>query len=307
MAIYIFRRVLISIPLLIALVAIVFVMLRTLVPGDPALVLAGPTASPQLIENIRQQWGLDKPLYEQFAIYLGNLLHGDFGRSSATRQPVSTLISAAWPITLRLTISIFVFSMTVGLLLGMLTAYWQDSWFDNLMRLLSVLGASMPSFWLGLVLILVFAVALGWLPVEGDMSPRGLILPTLTLGIGSAAGLSRLVRSVMIEVLSSDYIQTARAKGLSERMVVMRHALRNALIPIVTVAATEIGGLLGGAVLVEEIFGLPGLGRLSLNAIFGRDYAMIQGTVLYACTAYLVVNLVADIIYAFIDPRIRVQ
>lgn len=307
MASYIFRRMLVSIPLLIVLVAIVFVLVRTLVPGDPAQLIAGRTPSPELIDTIRKQWGLDRPVYEQFVIYLGNALHGDFGRSTATHQPVGALISAAWPITLRLTIYTFVFSITAGLLLGMTTAYWQDSWFDNLVRLLSVLSISMPSFWLGPLLILLFAVALGWLPVEGDASPRGMILPTLTLGIGSAAVLSRLVRAAMIEVLSSDYIQTARAKGLNERMVVMRHALRNALIPIVTFVALQIGDLLGGAVFVETIFGLPGLGRLSLNAITNRDYAMIQGTVLYACAAYLLVNLVADIIYAFIDPRIRLR
>jgi peptide/nickel transport system permease protein len=307
MAIQIVRRILIAIPLMLALVAVVFVMLRTVVPGDPAAILAGENAPPELIERVRHEQGLDKPLHEQFVIFLGNLLHGDLGRSSTTRQPVIERLVVAFPVTLRLTASTFVFSMTMGLLLGVVTAYWHDTWLDNLLRLVAIFGASMPTFWLGLMLILLFAVTLGVLPVQGDISPRGLILPTLTLGTGAAAELSRFVRSAMLEILSSDYIRTARAKGLDERMVMLHHALRNALIPIITVAAAQIGGLLGGAVITESIFGLPGIGTLSISAIHNRDYALIQGNVLFVCAIYLCINLVADITYAFIDPRIRIQ
>jgi peptide/nickel transport system permease protein len=213
----------------------------------------------------------------------------------------------ALPVTLTLTLTTFVYIMLLGLTIGVVTAYWQDTWVDNLLRLVSVLGASMPTFWLGLMLILLFAVTLGWLPVISNVSPRGMILPTLTLGTGAAAGLGRLVRANMLDVLSSDYIRAARAKGAREATVVLHHALRNTLIPVVTIAGFTIGGLLGGAVITESIFGLGGLGTLAIIAIQTRDYAVIQGDVLFISVVYLMINLLADVTYAFVDPRIRLQ
>jgi|HigsolmetaAR202D_1030399.scaffolds.fasta_scaffold00288_15 ABC-type dipeptide/oligopeptide/nickel transport system permease component len=304
---YIIRRILVAIPLMFGLVAIVFFLLRTLVPGDPAVILAGENATVELIEQVRRAQGLDKPLPEQFAIFVGNVLKGDLGRSSSTRQPVVERIALALPTTAALTLSTFLYSFSVGLFLGIITAYWRDSWLDNTLRVVTIFGASMPTFWLGPMLMLLFAIILGWLPAQGSLSLRGLILPTITLGTGAAAELSRLVRGSMLEVLSSDYIRTARSKGLAEKAVVIRHALSNALIPVVTIAAAQIGGLLGGAVITESIFGLPGIGTLSINAINDRDYAVIQGTVLFICGIYLFVNLLADITYAFIDPRIRIS
>jgi len=304
---YIFRRVLISIPLVLALVAVVFLLLRTLVPGDPALVLGGETASVARLQEIRVQQGLDKPLVVQFGIFLVHLAQGNLGRSSITNQLVTDRLWVALPVTLALTGTTFVYIMLLGLFIGVVTAYWQDTWVDNLLRVLSVFSASMPTFWFGLMLMLLFSVTLGWLPVISDLSVRGLILPTLTLGTGSAAGLGRLVRANMLDVLSSDYIRAARAKGAREVSVVLRHALSNTLIPVVTIAGFTIGGLLGGAVITESIFGLAGLGTLAINAIGTRDYALIQGDVLFICVVYLTINLIADVSYWFVDPRIRLQ
>jgi ABC-type dipeptide/oligopeptide/nickel transport system permease component len=304
---YIFRRVLISIPLVLALVTVVFLLLRTLVPGDPALILGGETASVARLQEIRVEQGLDKPLVVQFGIFLLHLAQGNLGRSSITNQLVTERLWVALPVTLALTSSTFIYIMLLGLTIGVVTAYWQDTWIDNLLRVLSVVSASMPTFWLGLMLMLLFSVALGWLPVISDLSVRGLILPTITLGTGSAAGLGRLVRANMLDVLSSDYVRAARAKGAREVSVVLRHALSNTLIPVVTIAGFTIGGLLGGAVITESIFGLGGLGTLAINAIHTRDYSLIQGDVLFICVVYLAINLLADVSYGFVDPRIRLQ
>jgi ABC-type dipeptide/oligopeptide/nickel transport system permease component len=211
----------------------------------------------------------------------------------------------AYPVTIRLTLLSFIFTMVVGISVGIITAYWHDTWLDNIMRIITVAGASVPTFWLGLMFILIFAVWLGVLPVQGSLTFKGLIMPAISLGVGTAAFLGRLVRGAMLEVLNSEYIRTARAKGLSEFWVVMRHALRNALIPIITVAGFEIGGLLGGAVITENIFGLSGMGALTITAIFNRDYPVIQGTVLVIALTYLFVNIVVDVLYAYVDPRIR--
>ncbi len=304
---YIVRRLLLAFPLVLALVTVVFVLLRTLVPGDPALILAGETATLDRIQQIRVQQGLDKPLYAQYGIYLLHVAQGDLGRSSITYQPVTDRIREALPVTLALTSTCFVYIMLLGLLIGVATAYWQDTWLDNLLRVLSVFSASTPTFWLGLMLMLLFSVRLGWLPVISDLSLRGLILPTLTLATGGAAGLGRLVRANMLDVLSSDYIRAARAKGAREVSVVLNHALRNVLIPVVTIAGFTIGDLLGGAVITESIFGMSGLGTLAIKAILTRDYAVIQGDVLFICVVYLMANLLADVTYAFVDPRIRLQ
>jgi peptide/nickel transport system permease protein len=302
---YIVRRLLMTIFLAFTLLAIVFFLLRTIVPGDPVLLLAGERASPEMIETIRRHQGLDKPLPEQFWIFLKNAVAGDLGRSIMTHQEVTDVVMLAYPVTIRLTIVSFLFTMIVGISVGIITAYWHDTWLDNVMRIITVAGASVPTFWLGLMFILIFAVWLGVLPVQGSLKFKGLIMPAISLGVGTAAFLGRLVRGAMLEVLNSDYIRTARAKGLGEFWVVMRHALRNALIPIITVAGFEIGGLLGGAVITENIFGLSGMGALTITAIFNRDYPVIQGTVLVVALTYLFVNIVVDVLYAYVDPRIR--
>jgi len=302
---YIARRLVLSIFLAVMLVAIVFFMLRTIVPGDPILLLAGERATPEMIEVLRVHQGLDKPLAQQFFIFLRNAVEGDLGRSIMTRQPVMETVLRAYPITIRLTALSFLFTMVIGILVGVITAYWHDTWLDNIMRVVTVTGASLPTFWLGLMFILIFAVFLGLLPVQGSVSLKGLIMPAITLGIGSAAFLARLVRGAMLEVLNSDYVRTARAKGVIEFGVVLKHALRNALIPIITVAGFEIGGLLGGAVITENIFGLAGMGQLTITAIYNRDYPVIQGTVLFVALTYLFVNIIVDVMYAYVDPRIR--
>jgi peptide/nickel transport system permease protein len=307
MLLYIIRRLLIAVPLMIALVAVVFVMLRTVVPGDVAALLAGDQASPQQVEALRREMGLDRPIPIQFGIFLGNLARGDLGRSAITRQPVTSRIVQAMPITLTLATLTALLATTIGLALGVITAYYANSWLDNLLRVVVVFGASMPTFWVGPMLILIFAVWLRSLPVQGSMTASGLVLPVLTLGIGAMAGLSRLTRAGMLEVLNSDYIRTARAKGLRERAVVLVHAFRNALIPAVTLIGVQFGGLLGGSVITEKIFGLPGMGTLAINAIHNRDYPVVQGVVLVIAGIYLLVNLLVDIVYAFVNPRIRYE
>jgi peptide/nickel transport system permease protein len=303
---FIIRRLIMSVFLALALIAIVFFALRTIVPGDPILLLAGERAKPEQIEAIRRYYGLDKPLFTQFLIFLQNLFKGELGISIMNRQAVTERVLGAYPTTLRLTLYCFLLEFSIGIVVGVVTAYWHDTWLDNIARILTVASASLPTFWLGIMLILIFSVLFRLLPTQGDMTTfKGALLPVLTLGVGSAAFLSRLVRGAMLEVLNSDYIRTARAKGLVERLVVIRHALRNSMIPIITVAGFSIGGLLGGAVITENIFNLNGMGSLTLDAINNRDYPVIQGTVLFVAFAYLFINLIVDVTYAYVDPRIR--
>ena len=303
---FIIRRLFTTIVLAVVLVAVVFLMLRTIVPGDPIQTLAGDFASPETVEALRRNQGLDKPLHIQFFIFLKNALKGDLGISIFTGLPVTDRVVAAYPVTIRLTFYCFILSMTLGLFVGVITSYFHDTWIDNVTRIISVTFASLPTFWLGLMLILLFAVWLNILPVQGDMmTSTGWILPAITLSLGSASTLARLVRSSMLEVLNSEYIRTARAKGVGETAVVLKHALRNALVPIITVAGFQIGGLLGGAVVTENIFGLPGMGTLMINAINNRDYPVIQGTILFTAFTYLGVTIIVDVMYAYVDPRIR--
>lgn len=303
---FIIRRVFTTIILALILVAVVFLMLRTIVPGDPIQTLAGDFASPETVEALRRNQGLDKPLHIQFFIFVKNALRGDLGNSIFTGLSVTERVVAAYPVTIRLTLYCFVLAMTLGIFVGVITSYFHDTWLDNVTRVISVTFASLPTFWLGLMLILLFAVWLGVLPVQGDMmTAKGWILPAITLSLGSASTLARLVRSSMLEVLNSEYIRTARAKGVGEASVVLKHAMRNALVPIITVAGFQIGGLLGGAVVTENIFGLPGMGTLIINAINNRDYPVIQGTILFTAFTYLGVNIIVDVMYAYVDPRIR--
>jgi peptide/nickel transport system permease protein len=305
MSTYILRRILIAILLIFTITAVVFVMLRVAVPGDPAIVLAGDRASPEMIEQIRKNLGLDRPVLEQFWVFLTKAVQADLGRSVKFGEPVFGVIVRAFPFTVLLTFLSVSVGTTLGLGVGVLTAVKHGTWIDKLSVVLVVFFYSIPTFWLGLMLILVFAVGLRVLPVQGAETWQHFILPVTTLSIGQAALIARLTRANMIETLAALYMQTARAKGISERRAIFIHALRNTLIPVVTVVGLSVGGLLGGAVITESIFGLPGVGRLSIQAILDRDYPMIQGTVLLVAIAFVFVNLIVDVLYIYIDPRIR--
>ena len=302
---YVLRRILIAFPLILAVTTVVFVMLRVALPGDPAKLMAGDRASPEQIENIRKQLGLDKPVFEQYLIFLRNFAQGDLGRSVKFREPVLGVIAKAFPFTAVLTFLSVGVGTAIGLAIGVMTAVYHRSWVDRLGIVVAVFFYSIPTFWMGLMLILLLSVGLRILPVQGVGSWRHLVLPVATLALWQSALIARLTRSSMIEVLSADYVRTARAKGLTRRRVLIRHALRNTLIPIITVVGLSVGGLLGGAVITESIFGLPGVGRLAIDAISNRDYPMIQGAVILVAASFVFVNLIVDIIYAFVDPRIR--
>jgi peptide/nickel transport system permease protein len=304
---YIVRRVLVAIPLILVITTIVFIVVRVAIPGDPAQILAGDRATPELIEQIRHNLGLDKPIWEQFLIFLRNAIQGDLGRSTKFREPVARVIAAAFPFTLRLTILTVAVGTILGLAVGIVTAIKRNTLLDNAIMAVVVFLYSMPSFWMGLMLIWILAVELRLLPVQGTGSWKHYVMPVLTLGTGEAALVARLSRSSMIEVLTADYIRTARSKGLAERAVMVGHALKNALIPVITVVGLSFGALLGGAVITESIFGLPGVGRLAIQAIHNRDYPMIQGTVLLVSIAFVFVNLIVDVIYAVVDPRIHYE
>jgi ABC-type dipeptide/oligopeptide/nickel transport system permease component len=302
---YILRRTLIAFVLVLVISVVVFVMLRVAFPGDPAVLLAGDRATPELIEQIRKNLGLDRPVLEQLAIYMANALRGDLGRSIQFGEPVFGVIVKAFPFTVTLTFLSVMVGTLIGLGVGILTAVKRGTWIDSVSMVIVVFFYSVPSFWLGLVLILVFAVGLRILPVQGSSTWQHFVLPVTTLSIGQSALIARLTRTNMVETLGAAFIQTARSKGLSERNVVFRHALKNTLIPVVTVVGLSIGGLLGGAVITENIFGLPGVGRVAIDAITARDYPMIQGTVLLVAVSFVFVNLFTDIIYVYVDPRIR--
>lgn len=302
---YILRRTLIALVLVLVISVVVFVMLRVAFPGDPAVLLAGDRATPELIEQIRKNLGLDRPVPEQLAIYMANALRGDLGRSIQFGEPVFGVIVKAFPFTVTLTFLSVMVGTLIGLGVGILTAVKRGTWIDSVSMVIVVFFYSVPSFWLGLVLILIFAVGLRILPVQGSSTWQHFVLPVTTLSIGQSALIARLTRTNMVETLGAAFIQTARSKGLSERNVVFRHALKNTLIPVVTVVGLSIGGLLGGAVITENIFGLPGVGRVAIDAITARDYPMIQGTVLLVAVSFVFVNLLTDIIYVYVDPRIR--
>ena len=304
---YILRRILIAFPLILAVTTVVFVMLRVALPGDPAKVMAGPRATPELIEQIRHNLGFDRPVFEQYLIFLRNFIQGDLGRSVKFREPVVGVIAKAFPFTATLTFLCVTIGTSLGLVIGVVTAVYQRTWIDNLGIVLAVLFYSIPTFWLGLMLILIFSVGLRILPVQGVGTWKHFVLPVTTLGLGQSALIARLTRSSMIEVLSTDYVRTARAKGLAQRRVLIRHALQNTLIPVITVVGLSVGGLLGGAVITESIFHLPGVGSLAIDAISNRDYPMIQGAVILVAASFVFVNLLVDIIYALVDPRIRYE
>lgn len=301
---YIIRRLLLTVPTLIGVTLIVFSMIR-LIPGDPAIAIAGEHASVEVVTAIRERLGLDRPFIVQYAIFLGNLLRGDLGRSAWTGRPVSTELWGRFRNTLELTGASILIALVVGVLAGIISATRQYSFFDYIAMVGAMMGVSIPIFWLGLMLMLLFAVFLGWLPAMGRGTIAHLVLPAVALSTGSAAIIARMTRSSMLEVFHQDYIRTARAKGVIERLVIFKHAMRNALVPVVTIVGLQFGALLGGAILTETVFAWPGMGRLIVEAIFARDYPLVQGGVLLAAAAFVLVNLVVDLLYSFIDPRIR--
>jgi peptide/nickel transport system permease protein/oligopeptide transport system permease protein len=301
---YLIKRLLSTIPVLIGISLLLFFMLRML-PGDPAQVLAGQMATPEEIENIRRQLGLDRPIYEQYVTYLSRLARFDLGRSARTQNPVTEEIWARLPNTLLLAVVAITLACLLGIPAGIISAVRPYSWIDYLVTTSALFGMSMPVFWLGLMLVVVFSVILKWLPAGGTGSWQHVILPSVTLAAFVVAFISRMTRSAMLETLAQDYTTTARSKGLKERVVVIKHALKNAMIPIITVVGLQFGLLLGGAVLTETVFAWPGLGRLIVDSILARDYPVIQGAILIFGLLYIMVNLVVDLIYALVDPRIR--
>jgi peptide/nickel transport system permease protein len=293
---------------------IVFTIVR-LIPGDPAAVMLGTEATPQALAQIRREMGLDAPLPVQYLRWLRHVFAGNFGVSWVSKKPALELILGALPVTLQLVGASFLIALLIAFPVGIAAALRPRSWIDQGSTTFALLGISLPSFWLGIMLILLFALALRWLPPSGyqpvTADPLGALrttlLPALTLGVALAAPLTRFLRSGMLDVLALDYVRTARAKGLPERRVVARHALRNALLSVVTVLGLQLGSLLGGSIVIEQVFGWPGIGRLSLAAIQQRDYGVVQGVVLFVAAGFVLVNFAVDLVYLYLDPRIRYE
>lgn len=307
---YIIKRLLQLIPVLFGVSVIVFLMIY-LIPGDAAEIIGGPTATAEEVESIRVKLGLDRPMYEQYIKYISGVLRGELGYSFQTGQSVSEAIKIRYGNTFSLAVFSAIIAAIIGVGAGVIAAVKQNSWFDYLSMSVATFGISAPTFWIGLLLIVVFCVKLKWLPISGFSSQfwtkdglTHMILPSITLGFSSAAMIARMTRSSILEIIHQDYVETARAKGLSERVVILKHALKNALIPVITVIGVNFGGLLGGAVVVESVFAINGIGRLMVQSINARDFPMVQGTVLVVATTFVIINLLTDIIYAVIDPRI---
>jgi peptide/nickel transport system permease protein len=306
------RRLLQLIPTLFFVSVIIF-LLQQLLPGDPALVMAGEEKDPAVIEQIRQQYRLDQPLPVQYGYWIMGVLQGDLGESMRIKQPVATLIADKLPVTLQLACMAMVFALLIGIPAGVLSAVKRGSVWDTGANVFALWGLSTPNFWLGIMLIFFFSVQLGWLPASGFVSPfedlsqslATTVMPAFVLGNAIAAVLMRHTRSAMLQAMSADYVRTARAKGLREWAVVVRHALRNALTPVITLGALEFGTLLSGAVLTEQVFSVPGFGKLIVDAVFNRDYAVVQGVVLVTATVYILLNLIADVLYVLANPRLR--
>jgi len=302
---YILQRLVLTIPVLLGVLLLTFSMLH-LVPGDPvrAMFIDSGGATEEQIARIRAQLGLDQPLPVQFWNYLSGVVRGDLGRSIMNNRPVLEQVLAKFPDTFQLTVAAMSIAVTLGLSLGIIAAVNRNTWLDQLTMLVSLSGVSVPSFWLGLLLIYAFSVTLGWVPIVGGPAWKQLILPAIALGLQASAIIARLVRSSLLEVLSEPYIVTARAKGLANRHVLLRHAMRNALLPVVTIVGLQFGTLLSGAVIIEAVFARQGVGRILVDALQARDFPTAQGTVLCIALIYVLVNLVVDLLYGVIDPRI---
>ncbi len=309
---YVARRLVVLVPTLF-IVSILIFGLQQLLPGDPAMALAGEEHDPAAVAAIRAKYHLDRPLVVQYGLWIGNVLRGDFGQSLRNRIPVSELLASKLPVTVELAVCSMLIALVIGVPSGIVSASRKGRPIDVAANLVALSGLSVPHFWLGIMLILLFAVRLGWLPASGyvppwENLPRNLLtilLPSFVLGTGVAGVMMRHTRSAMLQTLNADYVRTARAKGVSERLVVLKHALRNALIPVITLGAIEFGRLLSGAVLTEQIFAIPGFGKLLVDGVLNRDYAVVQAVVLVSASLYLVLNLLADILYFVVNPRLR--
>jgi peptide/nickel transport system permease protein/oligopeptide transport system permease protein len=303
-AAHIVRTLLLSLITLFGVSVLIFLMLRVL-PGDPARVLAGLNASEEQVARLREQLGLDQSLLAQYWSFITGVLTGDLGESARTSRPVSSEIAVRLPATLILAVTATVIGSVVGITAGVIAAVRRNSFLDHAISSVAMMGVSMPVYWLGLLLILLFAVTLGWLPAAGSGEPLSIVLPAVTLAAFSTALVSRMTRASMLEVLGQDYIRTAEAKGAAPRTVIIKHALRNAFIPILTVISLQFGALLGGAVLTETVFGWPGIGRLLVDSIGARDFAVVQGIVLVYAAVFILLNVIVDVLYVVVDPRIR--
>lgn len=303
---FISKRLLMLIPVLIGVSLIVFTLMQ-LSPGDPAMIILGAQAAPEDIAILREEMGLNDPLVVQFFRFLLGMFTLDFGTSYKDGMPVLTKLLEALPYTAQLTFSAILLALIVGIPAGIISATKQYSIFDRIASVLALIGFSTPNFWLSIMLILVFSVNLQWLPVSGTGSILHLVLPSIALGLQSAAVFTRMTRSSMLEVLNMDYIRTARAKGLSERVVILKHALKNALIPVITVVGLQIGLLFGGAILTETVFAWPGVGRLMIDSIRAKDTPVVQGGVIFTASIFVFINLLVDILYAYVDPRVKAQ
>lgn len=309
---YLLKRLAAVIPTVFFVTIIIF-CLQQLLPGDPAVILAGEEQDPTVIAYLHQKMHLDESLPVRYGYWIAAVLHGDLGESLRIQQPVLLLIQQKLPVTLELAALAMTIALVIGIPAGIVSAVAKGTVWDYAANMVALWGLSTPNFWLGILLILLFSVSLGWLPASGYVSPfedltanlAAMIMPAFVLGNAIAAVLMRHTRSAMLQVLNADYVRTARAKGLGERTVVLKHALRNALTPIITLGALEFGTLLSGAILTEQVFSIPGFGKLIVDAVFNRDYAVVQGVVLFTSSVYIVLNLLADVAYFFVNPRLR--
>ncbi len=303
---YVLKRILVTIPVLLCVTFLIFTMMH-FTDGDPARLILGDSASEEEVMALRSEMGLDRPFLQQYLIYMRNLLHGNLGTSYTTQLPVSQEIIARLPVTIRLSVLSCLFAVAVGIPAGIISAVRQYTILDNVITVLALIGITMPNFWLALLLVLFFSVKLGILPASGLYGPLYYIMPVLSISAASLATITRMTRSSMLEVIRSDYIRTARAKGLSEREVIFKHALKNALIPIITIIGIQFAGGLSGAVVNEQVFAIPGLGKMMVDAIKNRNYPLVEGGVLVIALMCSVVNLCVDLMYAIADPRIKAQ
>lgn len=304
---YILRRLVLLIPVLLGVTLVIFSLME-ITDGDPAKSMLGTDASPEAVEALREELGLNKPFLTRYGSYIWNLVTKfDLGTSYSTKQPVSTEIMQRFPTTFLYATLCMIVAICIGIPLGIISATRQYSVFDRIATSVSLLGVSMPTFWFGLILIIAFSVNLQWFPPSGFYGPKYWVLPALTIGVHSSCSIARMTRSSMLEVIRQDYIRTARAKGQAENVIIVKHALKNALIPIVTIIGMQFGANLGGAVVTEQIFSIPGLGKLMIEAVNSRNYPVVQGGVLVIAFSFCMINLLVDILYAYIDPRIKSQ
>ncbi|MCC7125983.1 MAG: ABC transporter permease [Acidobacteria bacterium] len=301
---FVLRRLVLTVPVLVGVATLVFSLIH-LVPGDPAVAMLGEGAAPDDIAALRTSLGLDRPLLEQYGAFLRGVVQGDLGRSFRTGQPVSTMIAERLPATAELAIAALLVAIAIAVPLGIIAAVRQHRAADHAAMIFALAGISIPNFWLGPLLAIVFAVELGWFPVSGRSGLASLVLPATALGLALAAILARMTRASLLDELGELYVRAARARGVSARNAVLRHALRNALVPLITIVALQFGAVLTGSVITETIFAWPGVGRLLIQSIGFRDYPMVQGCILFIATAYVTVNLVTDLLYGAVDPRIR--